>query len=88
MEKTTKEGVKKPAHNSLQDQFLKILQEQQTRVSCYLVNGIRLNGIVMATDAYTVLISNDRNGVPQLVFKAAISTIAPDRALDIALVPL
>ena len=58
----------------VQDEFLEDLQRQETRVSVFLVNGIRLVGRISASDTYTILLEN--NGM-QLVLKHAISTICP-----------
>lgn len=70
---------KKPAHHNLQDEFLGGLIAQQIPVSCFLVNGIRLQGMIVSMDVYTVMISSVKGGAAQLVYKAAISTVVPDR---------
>lgn len=73
------EAGKKTARVDLQDEFLSQLIESATPMSCFLVNGIRLAGIVVEMDKYTILIANSRGGTaPQMVYKAAISTICPD----------
>jgi host factor-I protein len=59
-----------------QDAFLNAARTEATRVSVYLVNGIRLIGSVQSFDRHTVLLSS-ATGV-QLVYKHAISTIQPD----------
>lgn len=60
---------------SLQDAFLSRLRTDQTPVSIYLVNGIKLTGKIDAFDTYTIML---KNGVTQAVFKHAISTIHPE----------
>lgn len=45
----------------------------------YLVNGIRLQGIIDEQDQYTLLLKN--NNLRQLVYKHAITTILPSQAL-------
>lgn len=77
--KEKKELPKKPAPQDLQTDFLEKLRLENTPISCFLVNGVRLSGSIHAADQYTVLITNNRGGTaPQLVNKSAISTICPD----------
>jgi host factor-I protein len=59
-----------------QDAFLNAARTEVTRVSVYLVNGIRLIGSVRSFDQHTILLSS-ATGV-QLVYKHAISTVQPD----------
>jgi host factor-I protein len=59
-----------------QDSFLNAACTAATRVSVFLVNGIRLVGCVELFDQHTVLLSS-ATGV-QLVYKHAISTVQPD----------
>ena len=63
----------------LQDNFLNTLRKEHVPVSIYLVNGIKLQGQVEAFDSYVVLL---RNTVTQMVYKHAISTIVPGRAVN------
>jgi len=62
----------------LQDPFLNILRREHIPVSVYLVNGIKLQGQIESFDQYVVLL---RNTVTQMVYKHAISTIVPGRAV-------
>lgn len=57
-----------------QEGFYKKLIEEQRVVTVFLINGVRVPGIIMATDKFSVLISN--NGKQQFLYKQAISTIA------------
>jgi len=59
-----------------QDAFLNAARAQATRVAIFLVNGIRLVGIVQSFDRHMVLLRS-ATGV-QLVYKHAISTVQPD----------
>lgn len=68
----------------LQDPFLNAIRQQQIQVSIYLVNGIKLQGHIMSFDQYVVLLSN-KDKVTQMVYKHAISTIVPGRAVDFKL---
>ena len=63
----------------LQDHFLNALRREHVPVSIYLVNGIKLQGQIESFDQYVVLL---RNTVTQMVYKHAISTIVPGRAVN------
>jgi host factor-I protein len=65
----------------LQDPFLNTLRREHVPVSIYLVNGIKLQGQIESFDQYVVLL---RNTVTQMVYKHAISTIVPGRAVTFA----
>ncbi len=64
----------------LQDPFLNILRRERIPVSIYLINGIKLQGQVESFDQYVVLL---RNSVTQMVYKHAISTVVPSRAINL-----
>lgn len=68
----------------LQDPFLNILRKDRIPVSIYLVNGIKLQGQIESFDQYVVLL---RNTVTQMVYKHAISTVVPTRAVNMPSVP-
>ena len=68
----------------LQDPFLNILRKDRIPVSIYLVNGIKLQGQIESFDQYVVLL---RNSVTQMVYKLAISTVVPTRAVNMPSVP-
>jgi host factor-I protein len=63
----------------LQDPFLNLLRKEHVPVSIYLVNGIKLQGQIESFDQYVVLL---RNTVTQMVYKHAISTVVPGRAVN------
>lgn len=63
----------------LQDPYLNALRKEHVPVSIYLVNGIKLQGQIESFDPYVVLL---RNTVTQMVYKHAISTIVPGRAVQ------
>jgi host factor-I protein len=65
---------------TLQDPFLNALRKEHIPVSIYLVNGIKLQGQVDSFDQYVVLL---KNTVTQMVYKHAISTIVPGRAVNL-----
>ncbi len=66
----------------LQDPFLNILRREHVPVAVYLVNGIKLQGQIDSFDQYVVLL---KNTVTQMVYKHAISTIVPVRAIDMSM---
>ncbi|EEK53223.1 MULTISPECIES: RNA chaperone Hfq [Bacillus cereus group] len=57
-----------------QDNFYQKLIEEQRMVNIILINGVRIPGIIIAVDKYSVIISN--NGKQQFLYKQAISTVA------------
>ncbi len=63
---------------SLQDPFLNALRRERIPVSIYLVNGIKLQGKVQSFDQFVILLENTVN---QMVYKHAISTVVPARAI-------
>ena len=65
---------------ALQDPFLNILRRERIPVAIYLVNGIKLQGQVESFDPFVVLL---KNSVSQMIYKHAISTIVPSRAVRI-----
>jgi host factor-I protein len=65
---------------TLQDPFLNALRKEHVPVSIYLVNGIKLQGQVDSFDQYVILL---KNTVTQMVYKHAISTIVPARAVSL-----
>jgi len=65
---------------TLQEPFLNALRKERVPVSIYLVNGIKLTGQVDSFDQFVVLL---RNSVNQMVYKHAISTIVPSKAVKL-----
>ncbi len=66
---------------NLQDNFLNTLRKDHTPVSIFLVNGIKLQGKVDSFDQYVVML---KNTVSQMVYKHAISTIVPSKAVKLS----
>jgi len=60
---------------NLQDVFLNHVRKQKTPVTVFLVNGVKLQGIITWFDNFCVLLRRD--GHSQLVYKHALSTIMP-----------
>ena len=60
---------------NLQDTFLNHVRKQKIPVTVFLVNGVKLQGVITWFDNFCVLLRRD--GMSQLVYKHAISTIMP-----------
>jgi len=61
--------------SNLQEMFLNTVRKTKTPVTMFLVNGVKLQGIITWFDNFSVLLRRD--GQSQLVYKHAISTIMP-----------
>ncbi|WP_295896074.1 RNA chaperone Hfq [uncultured Bartonella sp.] len=64
----------------LQDLFLNAVRKQKISLTIFLVNGVKLTGIVTSFDNFCVLLRRD--GHSQLVYKHAISTIMPGQPVQ------
>lgn len=64
----------------LQDLFLNAVRKQKISLTIFLVNGVKLTGIVTSFDNFCVLLRRD--GHSQLVYKHAISTIMPSQSVQ------
>jgi host factor-I protein len=60
---------------NVQDVFLNAIRKNKTPVTVFLVNGVKLQGIVTWFDNFSMLLRRD--GHTQLVYKHAISTVMP-----------
>ena len=60
---------------NVQDVFLNYVRKNKTPVTVFLVNGVKLQGIITWFDQFSVLLRRD--GHTQLVYKHAISTVMP-----------
>ena len=60
---------------NVQDVFLNHVRKGKTPVTVFLVNGVKLQGIITWFDNFSVLLRRD--GHTQLVYKHAISTVMP-----------
>jgi len=66
----------------LQDVFLHAMCDREEAVTSFLVNGVMLQGRIAAYDLFSLLL--ERDGVVQLVYKHAVSTIQPARPVNLA----
>ena len=67
--------------NNLQEIFLTRARKQSIPVTIFLVNGFQMRGIITGFDAFVVVL--DSEGRQQIIYKHAISTIAPLRPVDL-----
>jgi host factor-I protein len=65
----------------LQDTFLSRARDTEVPLTVFLVNGVKLQGVVAGFDNFSVLLA--RGADAQLVYKHAISTIAPLQPLQL-----
>ena len=68
---------------NLQDAFLNYIRREKIPVTLFLINGFQLRGVVRSFDSFVVLI--DADGRQQMIYKHAISTVAPARAVTLEL---
>jgi host factor-I protein len=66
---------------NVQDVFLNHVRKQKTPVTVFLVNGVKLQGIITWFDNFSVLLRRD--GHTQLVYKHAISTVMPGAPIQL-----
>ena len=66
----------------LQEIFLNAVRKSEDSVTMFLINGVMLQGQIAGFDLFCMLLQ--REGMAQLVYKHAVSTIQPSRALNLA----
>ena len=66
---------------NVQDVFPNTIRKNKTPVTVFLVNGVKLQGIVTWFDNFSMLLRRD--GHTQLVYKHAISTVMPSGPLQL-----
>jgi host factor-I protein len=66
----------------LQEIFLNAVRKSEDSVTMFLVNGVMLQGQIASFDLFCMLL--EREGMAQLVYKHAVSTIQPARPLNLA----
>ncbi|MGU9961717.1 MAG: RNA chaperone Hfq [Candidatus Puniceispirillales bacterium WSBS_2018_MAG_OTU23] len=62
-------------NQGLQDVFLNAVSKDHVAVTVFLINGVKLQGIITGFDEFSLLLKRDQH--IQLVYKHAISTIMP-----------
>ncbi len=73
-------GLMGKSQVNLQDVFLNQMRKERIPVTMYLVNGARLTGTIKGFDNFVILMKQENQ---QLVYKHAISTIIPEKSIDI-----
>ncbi|BDB96465.1 RNA chaperone Hfq [Candidatus Hydrogenosomobacter endosymbioticus] len=71
--------------NVLQDAFLNGVRKKKVNVTVFLINGVKLSGIITWFDNFSVLLKRD--GSIQFIYKHAISTISPEAPFSMYDVP-
>jgi host factor-I protein len=66
---------------NLQDIFLTRARGDRIPVTLFLMNGFQLRGVITGFDAFVVVLDSD--GRQQVIYKHAISTVAPIRPVDL-----
>ncbi|SEM86629.1 RNA-binding protein Hfq [Palleronia salina] len=66
---------------NLQETFLNHVRKTKVPVTIFLINGVKLQGVITWFDNFCVLLRRD--GQSQLVFKGAISTIMPSQPIQL-----
>ena len=70
-----------PKNQNLQDIFLNHIRKNKLPVTVFLVNGVKLQGVITWFDNFSVLLRRD--GHAQLVYKHAISTVMPASSIQL-----
>lgn len=73
--------MEKGKKNNLQDIFLNSVRVTKTLLTVFLVNGVKLQGVVTWYDNFCILLVRD--GQMQMVYKHAISTIVPSEPVSL-----
>ena len=66
---------------NVQDVFLNYLRKNKTPVTVFLVNGVKLQGIITWFDNFSMLLRRDAHS--QLIYKHAISTVMPGQPVQL-----
>lgn len=66
---------------NLQDLFLLRTKRDKVPLTLFLMNGFQMRGVITGFDSFAVVLESD--GKQQLIYKHAISTIVPSRAVDL-----
>ncbi len=69
------------AKQNLQDVFLNYLRKHKTPTTVFLLNGVKLQGIVTWFDNFSLLLRREAHS--QLIYKHAISTIMPNDPIQL-----
>lgn len=65
----------------LQDVFLNQVRKERVPLTVFLMNGVKLQGVISWFDSFSILLKRDNSA--QLVYKHAISTIMPAHPINL-----
>ncbi len=65
---------------NVQDHYLNQLRKDKTPVIIYLMNGVRLRGIIKGFDNFVILLEES---IQSLIYKHAVSTIVPEKNIEV-----
>lgn len=68
-------------HMNIQDVFLNHVRKNKIQMTLFLMNGVKLQGVIAWFDMHTMLLRRD--GQMQLVYKHAISTLMPQTPIQL-----
>ena len=77
-----KEGIHMSESITLQDAILKECIRERVPLTLFLMNGFQLRGVITGFDSFVVVLVSD--GKQQMIYKHAISTLAPSKPLKAA----
>jgi host factor-I protein len=80
IERVFAEQVEKKKPTLLQEVFLAAVRRAEEPVTMFLINGVMLQGEIVAFDLFCMLLQRD--GLSQLVYKHAISTVQPENPVS------
>ena len=81
MRRTEDEPHVRTQTNNLQEIFLTRARKENIPVTLFLVNGFQLRGVITGFDCFVVVLESE--GKQQVIYKHAISTIAPLRSIEL-----
>lgn len=67
--------------NEIQETFLNLAQKNHLNVTLFLMNGFQIRGQIAGHDSFVVVVLSD--GKQQIIYKHAISTIVPERPVEL-----
>jgi host factor-I protein len=82
IEQAFAEQIERAKPKLLQEVFLSAVRKSGAPVTMFLVNGVMLQGAIAAFDLFCMLLQRD--GVSQLVYKHAVSTVQPEQSINLA----
>lgn len=81
---TTNRSGENMAHEpskNLQNLFLNHVRKNKTQLTIYLVNGVKLQGVITSFDSFSFLLKREK--ISQLVYKHAVSAVLPREPINL-----